>query len=225
MLPESELPETWIGTGACAAGSSEAQRKSSGTSAGVLLTLPSLMRSGWSFPGSYSRDSSLSNASNPGICTARSTGRNRGYPSTGYVLRSNKTAQGPNRTEVLGAFRARRERGARLTMRVGKKEGAFRPPLKHPVERSLVAVPASAAVSATAAPAAAAARLGPRLVDRERPSAELLARKGRDGVASLAVISELDETEALRPPGLPVGDHGHGLDVAVLGEEIAKILF
>src|SRR5262249_50922027 len=110
----------------------------------------------------------------------------------------------------------------RRSLKRHKKKGVARPPPQNRVVWSLVAVPASA-VAATAA--AAAARLGPRFVDRERPSAELLAREPRDGVASLAVISEFDEPEALGPPGLPVGDHAHGPEVPSLGKEIAKILF
>src|SRR5262249_58796116 len=56
-------------------------------------------------------------------------------------------------------------------------------------------------------------------------SAELLAREARDRVARLAVVTELDESETLGASSLPIGDDGHGLDIAVLGEEIAKILF
>src|SRR5215470_1477200 len=84
-----------------------------------------------------------------------------------------------------------------------------------------VAVAASAAVAA----AACAPCLGASLVDRERPAAEFLTRKALNGVPGLAVVSELDEPEPLGASRLPIGDDGHGLDIAVLGEEIAKILF
>src|SRR5437773_2011711 len=103
------------------------------------------------------------------------------------------------------------------------KRGGRSPLGMTPMLRRSVAVAASAAIPAAAS--AAAARLRARLVDRERPAAELLTREALDGIPGLAVVSELDESEPLGASRLPVGDHGHGLDRAVLGEEIAKILF
>src|SRR2546425_886007 len=83
---------------------------------------------------------------------------------------------------------------------------------------------AAPAPAVSAAAAAAAARLGTRFVDGESSPAELLAREGRDGALGLVVVRELDEAEPLGSARLAVGDHGHGLDIAVLGEQIAKIV-
>src|SRR6476469_3568186 len=86
----------------------------------------------------------------------------------------------------------------------------------------LVAVAASAAESAAAA--AAAGGLRARLVDGQRAAAVLLAGEGGHRLVRLAVIVELDEAESLRPAGIAVGDHGDGVDVAVLREERSEIV-
>src|SRR5207253_5016515 len=80
-----------------------------------------------------------------------------------------------------------------------------------------------AVAPASAAPAAA--RLGTRFVDRQRPTAVLLAGETGDRGLCLVVISVLDEAEALRPASVPVGDDGYGIDVSVLRKEIAKVVF
>src|SRR5713101_5989473 len=96
------------------------------------------------------------------------------------------------------------------------KRGAEAPRRRSRKTRVLVAVaPASAA----------AARLGARLVDRQRSTAVLLTGKAGDGGLRLVVVSVLDEAEALRPSGVPVGDDGDGIDVSVLRKEVAKVVF
>src|SRR5215831_1012139 len=100
-----------------------------------------------------------------------------------------------------------------------KRKRGPKPPVFARNER-LVAVPASAVASAPPA----AAGLGTGFVDGQRAAAVLLPRERRDRITRLGVIAELDESKALRPSGVSVRDHRHGLHVAVLGEKVAKIL-
>src|SRR5947209_10244832 len=85
--------------------------------------------------------------------------------------------------------------------------------------RKLVPVAARASAAATAA-----ARLRPRLVDRQRPSAVFLAGQRLDRGARLGVIAELHEAEALGSAGLTVRDDGDRVDASVLREEIAEVI-
>ncbi len=81
-------------------------------------------------------------------------------------------------------------------------------------------LPAVAALTTSAN----AVGLGPSLVHVERSPVELLPVERIDGGARRAV-QHGHEGEAARPPGLPVGDHGDLLDIAVLGERVAKRVF
>src|SRR5262249_50463985 len=100
-----------------------------------------------------------------------------------------------------------------------KRKRGPKPPVFARNER-LVAVPASAVASASST----AAGLGTGLVDGQRAAAVLLPGERRDRIPRLGVVAELDESKALRPTGVSVRDHRHGLHVAVLREKVAKIL-
>merc|ERR1711964_275376 len=76
----------------------------------------------------------------------------------------------------------------------------------------------------TAATAATAVGPGPSLVDIERSSVKFLAVEGLDG-GSRRVIRHGHEGEAARPSGVPVGDHGNFLNLAVFGKSGAKRIF
>ena len=89
--------------------------------------------------------------------------------------------------------------------------------LTFPRHDGLPAVPALTA-------SANAVGLGPSLVHVERSPVELLPIERIDGGARRAV-GHGHEGEAARPPGLPVGDYGDLLDIAVLGERVAKRVF
>src|SRR5262245_6597999 len=89
---------------------------------------------------------------------------------------------------------------------------------------------ASAVAAATTTTAAAGAtptrRPLARLAHRERTAAERLPVQRRDRRLSLIVGRHLDEREAARPAGFPVGDDLDLLDLAaVLLEERAKLRF
>src|SRR5205809_5883329 len=70
--------------------------------------------------------------------------------------------------------------------------------------------------AAAAAPTAPAGRPLASLAHGERPAPERLAVEGADRRLGLGIGGQLDEGEAARPPGLPVGDDLHLLDLAPL---------
>ena len=82
------------------------------------------------------------------------------------------------------------------------------------VRRSL-----AVAASAAAAPVSAAAAVSPppppsllgRARDRQRAPRHVLAVQSRDGGLRFRVVGELDEAEALRAAGVPVGDDRDGV--------------
>src|SRR5439155_3841031 len=74
---------------------------------------------------------------------------------------------------------------------------------------------AFASAHAAVAPAPAGRPLA-SLAHGERPAPELLAVEGADRGLGLGIGGELDEGEAARPPGLPVGDDLHLFDLAPL---------
>jgi len=80
-------------------------------------------------------------------------------------------------------------------------------------------LPAAPALTATAT--ATAVGLGLCFVDVQRPPIELLPVERIDGCARRAVRHG-HESEAARPPRVPVGDHRDLLDIAVLGERVSK---
>jgi len=65
---------------------------------------------------------------------------------------------------------------------------------------------AALAVCLTAT-AAAAFRLGPGFVDRQRSAAHVLAVEGGDGRLGFLIAAHLHKAEALGPAGIPVHDH------------------
>src|SRR5439155_1222016 len=78
--------------------------------------------------------------------------------------------------------------------------------------------------AAAAAPTAPAGRPLASLAHGERPAPERLAVEGADRRLGLGIGGQLDEGEAARPPGLPVGDDLHLLDLApLLLEEGAQL--
>src|SRR5206468_12979621 len=74
----------------------------------------------------------------------------------------------------------------------------------------------SVAFASAHAAAAPAGRPLTSLAHGERPAPELLAVEGADRRLGLGIAGELDEGEAARPPGLPVGDDLHLFDLAPL---------
>src|SRR5947209_635708 len=82
----------------------------------------------------------------------------------------------------------------------------------------------SLAFASAHAAAAPAGRPLASLAHGERPAPELLAVEGADRRLGLGIGGQLDEGEAARPPGLPVGDDLHLLDLApLLLEEGAQL--
>ncbi len=71
---------------------------------------------------------------------------------------------------------------------------------------------------------ATAVGLGLCFVDVQRPPIEFLPVERIDGCARRAVRHG-HESEASRPPRVPVGDHRDLLDIAVLGERVSKRVF
>ena len=92
--------------------------------------------------------------------------------------------------------------------------------LAFPRHDGLPAAPALTA-SASASATATAVGLGLCFVDVQRPPIELLPVERIDGCARRAVRHG-HESEAARPPRVPVGDHRDLLDIAVLGERVSK---
>ncbi len=82
-------------------------------------------------------------------------------------------------------------------------------------------LPAASALTASATATATAVGLGLCFVDVQRPPIELLPVERIDGCARRAVRHG-HESEAARPPRVPVGDHRDLLDIAVLGERVSK---
>src|SRR5437016_2370017 len=83
--------------------------------------------------------------------------------------------------------------------------------------------PAAAAVTALAAPAAAAPVLaGLGLVDRQGTAPHLLAAQGGDGGLGLLVTAHLHEAEPLGAAGVPVHDDLGRLHRAVLPEHLLQ---
>jgi len=78
-----------------------------------------------------------------------------------------------------------------------------------------------AAPALTASASATAVGLGLCFVDVQRPPIELFPVERIDGCARRAVRHG-HESEAARPPRIPVGDHRDLLDIAVLGERVSK---
>src|SRR5258705_466887 len=89
--------------------------------------------------------------------------------------------------------------------------------------RAAAAAPPAAPAPAPA-PAPAAGRPLASLAHGERPAPELRAVEGADRRLGLGIGGELDEGEAARPPGLPVGDDLHLFDLApILLEQGAQL--
>src|SRR5439155_3656116 len=89
---------------------------------------------------------------------------------------------------------------------------------------SLAIPPAHAAAAAPTAPTASTGRPLASLAHGERPAPERLAVEGADRRLGLGIGGQLDEGEAARPAGLPVGDDLHLLDLApLLLEEGAQL--
>src|SRR5262249_51336457 len=81
------------------------------------------------------------------------------------------------------------------------------------------AAPATAAVpTASAAPAAASFLARPGFIDRQRPTADLLAVERLNGVLGFLVAAHLHEAEALGSTRVAIHDDLRRLDRAVWGE-------
>ncbi len=87
-----------------------------------------------------------------------------------------------------------------------------------------VATAATAAAAATE-PATATGRLGSGFVDGQVTAHEILAVEGCDRSLSLATIWHFHEAEATWAAGLAVHDEGCAGHLAVLGEEVAELVF
>jgi len=97
--------------------------------------------------------------------------------------------------------------------------GGAPPAASAPPPPAAPVVPAGPAPSAAATAPTAAAPAGRALASLahgERPAPELRAVEGADRRLGLGIGGELDEGEAARPPGLPVGDDLHLFDLAPL---------
>src|SRR5207253_10672025 len=79
-----------------------------------------------------------------------------------------------------------------------------------------LAIPPAHAAAAAPTPTAPAGRPLASLAHGERPAPERLAVEGADRRLGLGIGGQLDEGEAARPPGLPVGDDLHLFDLAPL---------
>src|SRR5213593_43949 len=107
-------------------------------------------------------------------------------------------------------------------------------------ERLCAGLPATAAAAGPAATAAAAAEAtatatttpvapaacpgGLRLLDLDRPAVEARAVEAADGLLGFLRRRHLDEAEAPRPAGVPVGHDARGFDAAGRREGLAQTL-
>src|SRR5687767_11384504 len=84
----------------------------------------------------------------------------------------------------------------------------------------------TAATTAVVAAASGAAALfaGPGLVDCQGSALELLAVERLNGLLGLGVVLHLDEAEAPRPAGLPIGNHLGARHHAMLLEESQQVV-
>src|SRR5437667_273657 len=140
----------------------------------------------------------------------RSRARSHGAAADGAGLAGTTGAVGGGGADAAGgaaacaaaAASATRERSARVRF-----TGAARAPGCR--RGSLAFASAHAAAAPAGRPLAS-------LAHGERPAPELLAVEGADRRLGLGIGGELDEGEAARPPGLPVGDDLHLFDLAPL---------
>src|SRR5690606_31095828 len=77
---------------------------------------------------------------------------------------------------------------------------------------------ALAAATTSVSASSATALTGPGFVDGERPAFDVAPVELIDGAAAV-VVAHLDETEAAGTAGVAIGDHGGGLNGAVLAEQ------
>src|SRR5688500_17218739 len=96
-----------------------------------------------------------------------------------------------------------------------------------PAPRAPATWAAAARATTTRTPPAAATRarcLRVRDLDRAAPAVELAAVELRDRVLGVFGRVHLDEAEAARLPGEPVGDDGGRQDVTALAEELPQAI-
>src|SRR5712692_3533424 len=90
--------------------------------------------------------------------------------------------------------------------------------------RLCAGLPATAAAAGPAAVASAACPGGLCLLDLDGPAVEARAVEAADGLLGFLRRGHLDEAEAPRPAGVPVGHDARGFDAAGRSEGLAQTL-